>query len=196
MEIKSYWFITVFDKIEPSDVFYVDFGDSRCWGFYSNRDSALKTLHNNSTDLFEGCYHFAVLEEYYEGISNENMAGRQFFEYDKDKHLYYRYQYGDVMTDAMNGQKIGVTNVVLKLCHGEERMPDDARYDFLAFGIHGTGKAYVFTNGKMIEGTWEKSSDPSADYLYDEEGNEIILNQGKTWVCCVWKEYSQYVTFE
>ncbi|MBO7338652.1 MAG: DUF3048 domain-containing protein [Lachnospiraceae bacterium] len=118
------------------------------------------------------------------------------FEYDAEKHLYYRYQFGDVMTDAMNGQKIGVTNVVLKLCHGEERMPDDARYDFLAFGVHGTGKAYVFTNGKMIEGTWEKSSDPGADYLYDEEGNEIVLNQGKTWICCVWQEFDEFIVIE
>lgn len=118
------------------------------------------------------------------------------FEYDADKHLYYRYQYGEPMKDAMNNRRIGVTNVVLKICHGEERTPDEAKYDFLAFGIHGTGECYVFTNGKVIKGTWEKSSDPSADYLYDQDGNEIVLNQGKTWVCCVWKEYSQYITFE
>ena len=118
------------------------------------------------------------------------------FEYDEEQHLYYRYQYGEPMVDGRNGRKIGVTNVVLKICHGEERTPNEVKYDFLAFGIHGTGECYVFTNGKVIKGTWEKSSDPSADYLYDEDGNEIVLNQGKTWVCCVWKEYSQYVTME
>ena len=118
------------------------------------------------------------------------------FEYDSEKHLYYRYQYGEVLRDGMNNRKIGVTNVVLKICHGEERTPNEEKYDFLAFGVHGTGDAYVFTNGKVIKGTWVKSSDPSADYLYDTDGNEIVLNQGKTWVCCVWKEYSQYVTFE
>ena len=118
------------------------------------------------------------------------------FEYDSEKHLYYRYQYGEVLRDGMNNRKIGVTNVVLKICHGEERTPNEEKYDFLAFGVHGTGDAYVFTNGKVIKGTWVKSSDPSADYLYDADGNEIVLNQGKTWVCCVWKEYSQYVTFE
>ncbi len=118
------------------------------------------------------------------------------FEYDADKHLYYRYQYGEPLVDAMNNRKIGVTNVVLKICHGEERTPNEEKYDFLAFGVHGTGECYVFTNGKVIKGTWEKSSDPGADYLYDQEGNQIVLNQGKTWVCCVWKEYSQYLTME
>lgn len=118
------------------------------------------------------------------------------FEYDADKHLYYRHQYGEPMTDSMNGKQLAVTNVVLKICHGEERTPNEPTYDFLAFGIHGTGECYVFTNGKVIKGTWEKASDSDADHLYDQDGNEIVLNQGKTWVCCVWKEYSQYITFE
>lgn len=118
------------------------------------------------------------------------------FEYDEDRHVYYRYQYGGPLVDSMNNRKISVTNVVLKICHGEERTPNEVKYDFLAFGIHGTGECYVFTNGKVIKGTWEKKSDPGADYLYDEEGREIVLNQGKTWVCTVWKEFSQYITFE
>ena len=118
------------------------------------------------------------------------------FEYDEERHLYYRYQYGEPLVDSMNNRKIGVTNVVLKICHGEERTPDLEKYDFLAFGVHGSGECYVFTNGKVIKGTWAKSSDAGADYLYDADGNQIVLNQGKTWMCCVWKEYSQYITFE
>ncbi|MBP5281981.1 MAG: DUF3048 domain-containing protein [Lachnospiraceae bacterium] len=118
------------------------------------------------------------------------------FEYDEAKHVYYRYQFGDVLRDTYNNKRVSVTNVVLKICHGEERTPNEPKYDYLAFGVHGTGECYVFTNGKMIHGTWEKSSDPSADYLYDDDGNEIVLNQGKTWVCCVWKEFSQFITYE
>ena len=119
-----------------------------------------------------------------------------YFEYDAERHLYYRYQFGDALKDNWNNKKIGVTNVVLKICHGEERMPDDPKYDFLAFGIHGTGDCYVFTNGRMIKGTWSKQSDTGADHFYDESGKEIVLNQGKTWLCCIWKEYSQFVSLE
>ena len=118
------------------------------------------------------------------------------FEYDEDKHVYYRYQYGDVMRDSLNNKRVSVTNIVLKVCHGEERTPNEPKYDFLAFGVHGTGECYVFTTGKYSHGTWEKSSDASADYLYDDNGNEIVLNQGKTWVCCVWKEYSDFIVME
>lgn len=118
------------------------------------------------------------------------------FEYNAEDHLYYRYQYGEEMIDNMNQEQIAVTNVVFKICHGEERLPDDPNHDYLAFGIHGTGDCYVFTNGKVIKGTWEKKSDPGADYFYDENGNEIVLNQGKTWMCCIWKEFSQHIEYK
>ena len=118
------------------------------------------------------------------------------FEYDEERHLYYRYQYGEPLSDSMNNKKIAVTNVVFKICHGEERTPDQPKLDYLAYRVHGQDECIVFTNGKMIRGTWVKSSDQSADYLYDENGNEIVLNQGKTWVCLIWQEFSQYMTFE
>lgn len=118
------------------------------------------------------------------------------FEYNPDDRLYYRYQYGEPMIDNYNQEQIAVTNVVFKLCHGEERLPDDPSHDYLAFGIHGTGDAYIFTNGKVIKGTWKKNSDYGADYFYDKDGNEIVLNQGQTWMCCIWKEYGQYIEYK
>lgn len=85
---QSYWFITVMEKIEPDKAFYADFGDQRCWGFYANKQDALNTLHENRTDLWETIYNYAVLEEYYEGISNHTM-NRQFFKYDRKENGYF-----------------------------------------------------------------------------------------------------------
>ena len=31
--------------------------------------------------------------------------------------------------------------------------------------------------------------------FYDEEGNEIIFNQGKTWICNIWQEYGEYAQY-
>lgn len=112
------------------------------------------------------------------------------FEYDPADGLYHRYQYGNAMTDAYNDEAITVTNVVFKICHGEERFPDDPSYDYLAFACHGTGDAIVFTNGKMVKGTWQHSSDYAPNKYFDENGKEIVLNQGKTWVCIIWKEFA------
>ncbi len=118
------------------------------------------------------------------------------FEYNKDDQLYYRYQYGAPHIDCMNDEQVAVTNVVFKICHGEERLPDDPNYDYLAFGVHGTGDAVIFTNGKVIEGTWSRESDTAANKFYDADGNEIVMNQGKTWICCIWKEFSEYMLWQ
>lgn len=88
MEDKSYWFITVMRKLEKNSKGFLETGCTRCWGFYSNKEDALNTLHENRTDLWETIYDYAVLEEYYEGISNHTL-NRQFFEYDKDKDGYF-----------------------------------------------------------------------------------------------------------
>ena len=132
------------------------------------------------------------------GGKEKNRGGfwdaQSYFEYDEEDGLYYRYQFGGEHIDEMNGEQLSCSNVVFKICHGEVREPADM--DYLAFGVHGTGNAYVFTAGKVIKGTWERTSDEAPNMFYDEDGNEIIFNQGKTWICCIWKEYSDYIYFE
>ena len=118
-----------------------------------------------------------------------NSGGNPYFEYHEDDGLYYRYEYGE-----MNGEQLTVSNIVFKICHGEVHEP--TTYDYLAFNVHGTGEAYVFTAGKVIHGTWSRESDRGANMFYDEDGNEIIFNQGKTWICNIWKEYSEYMKYE
>ncbi len=128
-------------------------------------------------------------------VSSSGYAkGEKYFKYDEEDGLYHRYQFGDVMKDEMNGEEIAVSNVVFKICHGEVR---DA-HDYLAFGVHGSGEAYVFTAGKVIHGTWTRTGapDPEVNMFYDENGNEIVFNQGKTWICCVWDQYADGIKYE
>lgn len=120
--------------------------------------------------------------------------GKPYFEYNDKDQLYYRYQFGGAHKDEMNGEQLSVSNVVFKICHGEVREPKGK--DYLAFGVHGTGEAYVFTNGKVIKGTWERESDTAPNLFLDEDGNEIVFNQGKTWICNIWKEYQEYMEYE
>lgn len=134
----------------------------------------------------------------YPGGKNSNSGGygnhQPSFEYNEEDELYYRYQFSAKHIDEMNGEQLAVTNVVFKYCHGEVREPSS--YDYLAFGVHGSGDALIFTNGKVIKGTWKRANDNSANLFYDKNGNEIVLNQGKTWICNIWDEYSEYVSYE
>lgn len=74
------YFITVMEKIEPNIQFYADFGDIRCIGYYKDLSRAYKVLRNNLTNIWEGCYNYAVIEKIEEGISG-SVVYRQFFYY-------------------------------------------------------------------------------------------------------------------
>ena len=41
---------------------------------------------------------------------------------------------------------------------------------------------YYITGGKAIHITWEKESDFAPTKYYDDNGNEIVLNPGKTFI--------------
>ena len=54
---------------------------------------------------------------------------------------------------------------------------------YLAFQcIDNTNDGYFFTKGKGIHISWEKTSDYSATRYYDDNGKEIQLNPGKTYI--------------
>ena len=85
MEDKIYWFITVFEEFDSQYCIK----NSRTWGFYSNKEDALKVLKENRTDIWETIYDYAVLEAYHEGISGYAFEeGRQFFKYDQSMDSY------------------------------------------------------------------------------------------------------------
>ncbi len=178
--------------------------------FPDKYEDAVKRLgyETEYTDRFEQAFTFANdghraeyaeypdATEIYPGGTGSNKGGygdaNPCFSYNEEDGLYYRSQYDGPQIDEMNGEQVTVSNVVFKICHGEVRDQND----YLAFGVHGEGDAYVFTNGKVIKGTWKRSSDYSANMFYDENGNEIVFNQGKTWICNIWKEYAEYISYE
>lgn len=174
------------------------------------RDTFVKTFEfadDGYLATYDSC---ADATKIYPGGNQKNSGGygshQPCFEYNAEDRLYYRSQYGAPHTCGLTGEQLTVTNVIFKVCHGSRKEPDNAKSDYLDFVTDGSGKAYVFTNGKVIEGTWERqgASDPSyGNYFnpnptlyYDKDGNEIVLNQGKTWICCIWDDYEQYISWE
>ena len=55
-------------------------------------------------------------------------------------------------------------------------------YPLQQFDNIGSGTGHFITNGKLINIRWEKSSRESPTKYYDLEGNEILLNDGNTYV--------------
>lgn len=112
---------------------------------------------------------------------------RCYFEYNESDGLYYRSQYLSGGTDgphvdAVTGKQLTFKNILVQYITYEE-LNDDG---YMVFGCHDNTKdGWYFTNGRGIHINWEKSSDYGPTRYYDDYGNEIILNAGKTMICIV-----------
>lgn len=110
-----------------------------------------------------------------------------YFIYNSDTGLYERFQHlagasDGPHTDLATGKQLTFKNVLIQNTYHEVR--DDKGY--LAFQCHDTTRdGWFFTNGKGIHVNWKKTSDYGATRYYDDTGNEIELNTGKTMVCIV-----------
>ena len=116
------------------------------------------------------------------------------FEYNPEDGKYYRFQYGDIHIDEMTGEQLCFDNVILQYCVGSVR----DEHDYLAFGCHGNEnrKVQIFTQGKMIEGYWNRADDSVPAIYTDAEGNVIPVSKGKTWICIIWDDYADDVVIE
>ncbi len=125
------------------------------------------------------------------------------FDYNEDDKLYYRSEFGDPQVDGTTGNQLAYKNIIIQECPSQ--MLDDHYLwtDPTGAGQGGTG--WFITNGRAEKITWQKENwsadDPvettvssvnlafdvrECDFnvtrYYDESGNEITLNQGKTFV--------------
>lgn len=101
------------------------------------------------------------------------------FTYNAQTGLYYKSLHGKPQTDGLNKQQLTFTNVIIQNTKWAKL---DAK-GYLTFQmIDNTGDGYYFTQGKGIHITWQKASDYSPTKYYDDNGNEIQLNTGKTYI--------------
>ncbi len=178
----------------------------------SGYNSAVKRhqYRTNYREGFEGAYLFAqdgYLSAYEDagdssliklGIGGNKpdgySEGQPYFEYNAEDKLYYRFQNGEPQIDAATGEQLTATNVVIQYVSGYYYEPGKSGYLF--FDIVDGGESVVFTNGKFIKGRWARGRyDDQITRFYDENMEEIVMNQGKTWVCLVWDEFSSYVSY-
>lgn len=103
-----------------------------------------------------------------------------YFIYDEEKKEYMRYQFEKPHLDIETGNQLHFTNVIVQVVDMWHIQGDDAGR--LDMKLIGDGKGYYLTRGKMIPITWKKESHYKTTHYYDENGQEILLNPGKTWI--------------
>ena len=154
---------------------YRGLADNRHFRFASA--SGQNTLEQYGTDA-----HSAV----YIDMSGCYPLTRCYFDYNAADGLYYRSQYLSGGTDgphvdALTGEQLTFKNILVQNVKAW-----DLGDGYLAYQCSdNTEDGWYFTNGKGIHVTWEKNSDYGATKFYDDLGNEIILNTGKTMICIV-----------
>ncbi len=160
---------------------------------------------------YEGHYQFAEdgEEELLENgqIAQVVLPGFNYnhprFDYSSQDGLYYRSEFGEPQLDHLTGEQLAYKNILIQICPSTKL---DDKYLWTDPVNHGeSGEGWYITNGRAEKITWQKENwDAEAPVLttvtaaydafdvrecdfnvtryYDMDGNEITLNQGKTFV--------------
>lgn len=107
------------------------------------------------------------------------VLNEPWFEYHENDGLYYRYQYGAAHKGS-EGQ-IAVKNIIIQYAEWGHY----ATTEYLNINLHTGREGFFITNGKAIPVTWKKDGEFGVTHYYDEDGKEITLNKGKTWICVI-----------
>lgn len=113
-----------------------------------------------------------------------------YFVYDAEKKVYKRYQYGREHMDTANNKQLTFKNLIIQNVDDEPIVPGHAKdYRTINF-TNATGKGKYITNGKAINITWKKKESEKFMKYYYEDGSELVINPGKTYVALLPDENS------
>jgi hypothetical protein len=110
------------------------------------------------------------------------------FEFDQSSGKYARSQFNGPKPhmDSETGQQITVDNVIVQITSVRSIQGDsEGRRDV---GVIGSGGGYLYTNGSVTQISWSKSGHNSPTVWTDQNGEQLTLNKGKTWICITHKE--------
>lgn len=125
------------------------------------------------------------------------------FDYNEGDGLYYRSEFGSPQIDQLNGQQLAYKNIIIQECPSQ--LADEHYLWTDPVNGYDGGTGWFITNGRAEKITWKKENWSADDPIettvttpncawdvrecdfnvtryYDANGNEIRLNQGKTFV--------------
>jgi len=154
----------IFEAIEYNEINMIDNENNMLFNF----------VPGNSADLDNGdpCNSINV---YFSGTNDDAL-----FVYDPVTGLYSKSQYGNPQIDETTGTQIAFTNVFVLYAniqpHGDTTI--DA---YLEDG----GEGWYVSDGRIIPITWSKSGVNDPIIVYNENGQELEVNRGRSYICIV-----------
>ena len=146
-------------------------------------------------DYYQGAhYQFAAPSKPYEMDSKNGVKdctfvqmpykhNKPFLEYDEENQVYKYSEYGQAHVDpGNNNEQLAFKNLLIQNCRYVQF--DDNGY-MMFHSIDYNRDGWYITNGKAIPVTWSKEDELTPTRYFDLDGNEIVLNTGKTYVALV-----------
>ena len=97
--------------------------------------------------------------------------------------MYYKSINDEPQIDAETGEQLSVANVLVQFAQVTSIAGDDAgRRDV---SVIGWGNGVLITNGCSAPLTWNKDTPETPTRWLNEDGSDLYLNKGKTWICVV-----------
>lgn len=113
---------------------------------------------------------------------NFSPVANVFWRYRANQGQYLRF-HDDTPHDLEDGSQVASDNVVVMVVERfDTRITDAAGNAVPNFEIVGSGDLYVFRNGKVIQGRWDRDEESDKTQLLDRKGEEIFLAPGQTWI--------------
>ncbi len=80
---------------------------------------------------------------------------------------------------TLGGERVSAANVVVQFTTYRTSPADPKSPEAVTVG---TGEAWVFVDGRVVEGTWTRASAQAPTVLETDDGQVIALSPGRTWV--------------
>lgn len=103
---------------------------------------------------------------------------KNLYRYNQEEGLYYKWVDNLEYTDKETEAQISCSNVIVQ--YVKYTSVDEKQR--LAFDMCSGGDAILFTQGKIVRGTWSRETLDSSTIFKDKDGKEFKLTPGRTWV--------------
>lgn len=99
--------------------------------------------------------------------------------FDANKGVHKRFINGSPHVDRESGQQIEVKNIIIQYAKHRSMNTSAGHIDI---ELVSSGTAEYFINGNHFKGSWKKASKSEKTVFYDQNGQEIMLMPGNTWI--------------
>jgi hypothetical protein len=130
------------------------------------------TFYKEDTDLVNGTDAKKITTKF-------SSYTAPYFEYHADDKLYYRFQFGEPHKDSVTGKQLRFKNIIIQFV--KEWSLDKKGYQTMDLA-NASGNGYYITNGKTVKITWKKNESKKWMRYFNEAGEELTINPGKTFI--------------